>query len=221
MKSPKKKPTILYRFVIAASKVLFRFFYRHRVYGLEHIPVSAAIIASNHASFLDPPALAISVPGEIFFLARKSLFIKKKWFGRLIFALNARPISGEASNVHILNEIKELLKNGGKVILFPEGTRTKDGEIGRIKGGVSMLMAHSHCSTIPVFIYGTGTIWNRAQKWPKLWGHTACVFGSPLVWDKYALLEKKEGQRQFAEDLRKAILGLKAWHEKGAKGFPP
>ncbi len=217
--SSQRRPTLLYRFVIVVVRAYFRCLYRHRIYGSEHVIAGPAIIAPNHSSFLDPPIVSTSVQGEVFFLARKSLF--KGWFGRLIWALNARPVSGEAGDIKVFREIEALLKEGGKVILFPEGTRSLHGEIGRIKGGLSLIVMRTDCAVIPVYIHGTGEIWGRQRKFPKLWGRTACVFGTPLKWEQFSSLEKKEAQQQFADSLRDAILALKAWYNQGAKGSPP
>lgn len=217
---PEPSPNFLYSIVIVIARTCFRIFYRHRVYGREHVVPGAAILAANHASFLDPPILSTSVYDQVFFLARKSLF--RGLFGRFIYALNARPVSGEgAGDVRVFREIEEVLKAGGKLILFPEGTRSESGEIGPIKGGLSIIVAKTGCAVIPAYLYGTGKIWGRDRKFPKIFGKTACIFGTPVTWDKYSSLEKKAAQAQFAEDLRNSILALKQWYESGAHGTPP
>lgn len=218
-KTGPRRPTLLYRFVIAFVRNYFRIFYRHRIYGVEHVVSGPAIIASNHTSFLDPPLLSASVPAEVFFLARKTLF--KGLFGKFIYALNARPVSGEAGDVRVFREIEEVLKGGGKLILFPEGTRSASGELGKIKGGISIIVSHTDCVVIPAYLHGAWEIWGRNRKFPKLFGKTACVFGKAITWDKYSTLEKKTAQSQFADDLREAILALKKWYESGARGTPP
>lgn len=218
-KSFKRRPSLLYRTVIVLVRSFFRIFYCHRIYGHEHVVPGPAILAANHTSFYDPPIVSTSVSDEVFFLARKSLF--KGLFGRLIWALNARPVSGEGSDVRVFREIEALLKVGGKVILFPEGTRSADGELKPIKGGISLLVMRAHCAVIPVYIHGAKDIWGRQRKLPKFFGKTACVFGSPLYWAPYAFMEKKDAHQRFADDLRNAILALKTWYEKGAKGSPP
>lgn len=219
MKSSKRRPTLLYRFVIATTRFFCRLLYRHRVYGVEHVVPGPAIVAANHASFLDPPLLAISVPEEVFFLARKTLF--KGWFGRFISAVNARPVSGAAGDVRVFREVEAVLKGGGKLILFPEGTRSMSGELGTIKGGISIIVVNTGCAIIPAYIAGAYEIWGRSRKLPKLFGRTACVFGTAITWDKYSALEKKAAQQQFADDLRASILSLKSWYEAGANGSPP
>ncbi|MBS3904995.1 MAG: 1-acyl-sn-glycerol-3-phosphate acyltransferase [Simkania sp.] len=210
---------MMYWIIIRLARCLAKIFYQHKVYGKEHIEPGAAIIAPNHVSFLDPPITAVSTPQNVYFLARKTLF--KGWFGKFIYALNARPVSEGNANIQIFKDIGALLQEGKKVILFPEGTRSIDGAIGDIKPGIYLLFHRTHCPIQPVYLVGTQSIWGKGQKLPKLFGRTACVFGSPVLWEHYREMERKEVQERFATDLRQAILSLKNWYEQGAKGTPP
>lgn len=207
-----KPKNFLYSLVIVLARTAFKIFYQHKVYGEENIPSGGAILASNHCSFLDPPAVSISVHEQVYFLARKTLF--KGWFGKFIWALNARPISGDVGDVKIFRELYSLLEAGGKLILFPEGTRSYEGELGKIRGGPFLIMETTQCAVVPVYLHGTGKIWGRDRKLPRLFGKTACIFGPPLQFDRYQSMEKKAAQQQFAEDLRVSILQLKDWYEK-------
>ena len=92
-----KKRRLLYGFVILVVGIFFKVFYRHKVYGLNHFPEGSALIAPNHVSFLDPPCVAISCPGEIHFLARQTLF--RSFFGKFIRALNSHPVQQNATNL--------------------------------------------------------------------------------------------------------------------------
>ncbi len=214
------KASLLYRIVIATVKFYFTIFYRHRVYGLEHFCKGSAIIAPNHLSFLDPPVIAISAPQEVHFLARATLF-KPAWFGRFIAAVNTHPVSGNAGDVKVFKEIGAILKEGNKVILFPEGTRSYEDRLGTIKPGIALLLARAECVIIPAYIKGTFEIWGRERRFPKLWGRTACVFGRPIQWSMFSHLEKKQAQQALAVSLTKAIEALRLWYEQGARGSPP
>lgn len=209
----------MYSIVLAMAKAFAKIFYGHKVYGRENFCEGAAIIAGNHVSFLDPPILAISSPKEVYFLARRTLF--RGLFGKFIYGLNSRPVSGEAGDVKIFREIAALLNEGKKVVLFPEGTRSPTGEFREVKPGIFLLFSRTHCAIQPAYIAGSYEIWGKGRKWPRLSGKTVCVFGSPIEWDRYAHLDKKEAQAKFAQDLKHSILSLKDWYEKGAKGTPP
>jgi 1-acyl-sn-glycerol-3-phosphate acyltransferase len=210
----------LYRAVLFLAWCFFKLFYRHKVYGGQRDDCDAAIIASNHSSFYDPPILAISWPQEVHFLAREGLF-KNPLFGVLIRKLNAHPVSGEPSDIGVFKLICGLLAEGKKIILFPEGKRGDVDELGELKLGIAMLVARSHSAVIPTYVHGTFKIWNRFHKFPKLWGKTACVFGSPIQWAQFAHLDKRQAQKALIDKLAESIRALRDWYEKGAKGTPP
>lgn len=209
-----------YRFVLFVTEVLAKLFYRHRIYGKEHYIPGSAIIAASHTSFLDPCLVAISCPEEIHFLAKKTLF-SLPLLGRLIRYLNSHPISKTSSDAQILKEIIYLLKQNKKVLLFPEGTRSKTGDISSLQQGIGFLVVHSSCSVLPVYVYGTYSIWPIGKKFPRLFGKTACVFGSPIDLSDFPDLSKKEAIVAITNKVESALNALKTWHESGRIGSPP
>ncbi len=213
--------SFLYRMILFFTWCFFKIFYRHRVYGIEHFYGKAAIIAGNHASFYDPPILAISWPQEVHFLAREGLF-KNKFFGWLIRSLNSHPVSGDAGDIAVFKTVCKLLNEGKKIVLFPEGKRCfKDALNLPLKPGVALLVSRTQSAVIPAYIHGSFKIWNRKRSLPKLWGKTACVFGSPLQWSEFAHMDKKVAQRAFLERLGERMNELRQWYLNGAKGSPP
>lgn len=202
------------------SWIFFKVVYRHAVYGREHLYRGGAILASNHVSNLDPPIVAISWFDEVHFLAKESLF-KIPVLGWLIRALNAHPISGDASDIKVIKQTCRLLEEGKHVVLFPEGTRSLDNTLSEIKPGIGMLVLRAKAAIIPIYIHGTFEIWNKSRKFPKLTGRTACVFGSPIISSNFLHLDKKEAQKEITRQLYQSITNLKAWYEAGAKGTPP
>lgn len=214
-----KKKAFLYSLVIFLVKTFLKVFYRHKVYGLEHYPKGSGLVAPNHVSFFDPPCVAVSCPDEIHFLARETLF--KSFLGRLITALNAHPVKKNATNLQVMKDACQLLKEGYKVLMFPEGTRSKDNQLHRIKPGIGLLLSKSESLIIPTYIHGTFGVWNRERKFPKLWGKTAVVFGSPIRWDDFKDIDRKEAQILVAEQLTKALRALSKWYNAGHQGLPP
>lgn len=209
-----------YRLIIFLTWILAKIFYRHKVYGLEHYYPRGAIIAANHASFLDPPLLSVSWPEEVHFLARDTLF-KNRLFGALIRALNTHPVRGDGGDAATFRIICQLIQEGKKVILFPEGTRTPDGTLQPLKSGVALLISRSQGAIIPAYLAGTYHLWDRNKKFPKLRGKTACIFGTPLRWESFSHLDKKIAQEVITQKIESAILSLKKWYEEGAQGIPP
>ncbi len=218
----KKDPSmsLLYRFVVGVVWCWFKLLYRHRVYGNEHFYDQAAIIAANHASYYDPPILAISWPQQVHFLAREGLF-NNPLFGGFIRNVNSHPVRGNVTDIGVFKVICKLLAEGKKLILFPEGKRGDRDEQGALKSGIAVLVARSQSAVIPTYIHGTFTIWNRFCRFPKLWGKTACVFGTPILWAEFAHLEKKEAQQALMAPLERSLQALRTWYLKGAHGSPP
>lgn len=214
-----KEMHFFYRFILFLAWCFFKIFYRLKIYGTEHYTHKAAIIAPNHTSYFDPPIAAVSWPDEVHFLAKEELF--KGLFGSFIRALNAHPVSGDVGDISVFKTILQLLKEGRQIVLFPEGRRM-DGEFGIIKPGIGMLLMRSQAAIIPTYIHGAYEIWNRGQKFPKLFGKKlVCVFGTPIIWESFAHLEKRESQEEIARRLSEALVELKSWYTSGAKGIPP
>jgi 1-acyl-sn-glycerol-3-phosphate acyltransferase len=204
---------LFYRFTRFSLKILFLLLYRHEVYSAENFVPGRAMIVPNHASFLDPPLIAISCPEEIHFLARASLF-QKPLLGFLIRHLNAYPLTGTSRDLTSLKLVSALLQQDKKVLLFPEGVRTADGNLSPLKSGIGMLAIRNQCPIIPVYIHGTFAIWNRNQKYPKLFGKTACIFGVPIYPDTFSHLPKKEAQELIAAKITEEIGRLRQWYEQ-------
>ncbi len=200
-------PNRFYRNVCKMMGWFFRTFYHHQVFGLENIPDGPTIFAANHTSFFDPPIAASSCPEEIHFLARGTLF-RYRWFARLLRDMNAHPVRGGVGDFAVFKLIFDLLQQGKKVLLFPEGTRSATGELGPLKSGIALLAARSEAPVVPIYIDAMKA-WRRGRFLPRFCGRTSCTFGKPLFWSQFAHLEKKEAGEAFLSALRDAILALK------------
>jgi|694.fasta_scaffold04059_12 1-acyl-sn-glycerol-3-phosphate acyltransferase len=210
-----------YRIIRALFKGLFWVLYRQKVFGLEHFIRGRALIASNHASFFDPPFIGVAAPEEITFLARKTLF-RFPIFSYLISHLNAYPIAGgTGQDLSSFKLIQDLLKTDHKILIFPEGGRAWSEEVGPMKSGIGMLALRNMCPIIPVYIHGAYHVWNRNKKFPKLFGQVSCIFGSPIYCEPFLSMPKKEAQEAITEKTRESIKNLKHWYKAGAKGSPP
>ncbi len=209
------KMRTIYRLVYLLARLYFRCFFRLRIYGLNHFRPGAAVIAANHCSFLDPPVLSISCPEEVHFLAKKSLF-DVPFLGFLIRILNSHPVKRGAADSQLVHGILDLLAQDKKVILFPEGARSKNGELGPFERGLSFLVQKARCRVQPAYIHGTFDAWPRTQKMPKFKGRIAVVFGAPIEWE-----EETDQPGQIVLRTEAAIRALKAWFLAGARGSPP
>ena len=142
------------------ARELVRFIY-HIVFhitlvGKENIPAEKGrfIIASNHVSNNDPHVIGIMFRGKYSFMAKEELF-KNKLFAWLIRRLGAFPVKRGAGDGSAIQNALKSLENGRIFVIFPEGTRSKDGELGRAKSGVTLIAAQAKVPVVPVFIkYG-------------------------------------------------------------------
>ncbi|MCY3974792.1 MAG: lysophospholipid acyltransferase family protein [Simkaniaceae bacterium] len=209
---------LFYRFSRVVVHVFFKVFHGVRIHGRENVIPGGAILASNHASYYDPPLVGSSLCEPIRFFAQERLF--HSFFGVLIRALNAHPVSS-GSNLITMKKMCAQLIRGNKVLLFPEGTRSKTGELGPIKPGIGMLLSRSRTAIIPVYVHGTFRAWPANKSLPSLFVKMAVVFGSAIKWEYYATGKGKEVRVRIGEDVARAIGRLREWYEGGAEGRPP
>ena len=124
--------TPFYRSAQFLSYAYYRLFHGFAAEGLENIPKDGPfLLASNHLSFLDPPALGCLMPRNLHYFARDSLF--KGPLGMLIRALNSIPVNRSQLDLATLRTVLKVLKDGHPLLVFPEGTRSEDGSLGEGK----------------------------------------------------------------------------------------
>ena len=146
----------MYYIVKFLVRVYFRIMYKLRYEGRENIPKDTTVIyACNHRSNADPPLLGSGARGKFAFMAKEELF-EKKLFAWLIRSLGAFPVARGKGDMGVIDTAVERLSNGRSLMIFPEGTRSKDGKVGK-KGhtGAALISARSGKLIIPVGIcYG-------------------------------------------------------------------
>lgn len=134
--------------------------YMHLAYSLRYvdkknIPKKTSVIyASNHRSNLDPPLVGSGARGRCSFMAKEELF-KNKLFGWLIRNLGAFPVSRGKGDTAVIDTAVERLESGQSLMIFPEGTRSKTGKVGKGHGGAALIAAKTGLPIIPVgVVYG-------------------------------------------------------------------
>ena len=199
--------SLLYRSVRWLSRHLFSLLYHHTVVNSCNIPSEGALIAPNHLSYLDPPLVACSLRDEAYFWARLSLF-RNPIFGFLLRHLHALPVAGVGSDHHSYKALCHQLQKGSKVVIFPEGVRSSDGGLTRIKPGTARLALRTGAPIVPALIEGSYEIWPRSKLLPALRGRTKITFAEPLYPSKYAHLPLAEAQKCLTSDLESALQTL-------------
>ena len=189
---------------------LLKLFNRLETRGVEHVPASGGcLLAANHASFVDPPALGCAIPHRVVrFMARDTLF-KKGFWGWYIRGLAAVPISRDRGDVGALKRCIQTLRRGDCVGFFPEGTRTRDGQMAPFKGGIGFLIMNAGVPVVPCYIEGSYEALPRGVLLPrprKIIVH----FGRPILPEEYQQFGKgREAYDQIAALVTRRILELK------------
>jgi 1-acyl-sn-glycerol-3-phosphate acyltransferase len=136
-----------------------------RVWHKKRLPQGGPmLLVSNHQSHMDPPLVGMAVGDPCTYLARHDLF-KVPGLSWLIRRLGAVPIDRETGKDG-LAAVLDLLAQGKRVIMFPEGTRTPDGELQPIKPGVALLVKKAKCPVVPVGVVGAYHCWPKKQVLP-------------------------------------------------------
>jgi 1-acyl-sn-glycerol-3-phosphate acyltransferase len=158
----------LYAFVRMTAAVATRLAFGAEAYDvppLEDLD-GGMIVASNHQSFLDPIVLATTMPVQVNFLARSTLF-RVPGFGRFISNLGARPVKRGQADARALRTMIQVLRGGGKLVMFPEGTRSRNGRMGRLRPGAAAVACRCKVPILPVYIDGTYEAWSRHAPLPR------------------------------------------------------
>ena len=178
--------TPFYRFARGVCKLVCLTVWRFKAAGVENIPLEGPlIVACNHVSYFDPPALGVAMPRPVRYMAKMELF-SIPVLGPVIAALGAYPVDRKRGDTGAVKRALELLRTGAAVGVFPEGTRNLDGTI---KGqlGVALLASLSGATVQPAYIDGSAGA-RRLQR-------ISVVFGDPLRFER--------GQKARREDLAK------------------
>lgn len=150
-----------YRGCLELARLPIRGLMRPAVDGEAFVPrLGGLLVAANHVSYWDPPVLAHALGREVHFLAKEELF-RVPVFGSLIRSLNAIPVRRGMADLKGIQEAIASVKGGGCLLIFPEGSRSKTGELLRARPGVGMLWSHTRVPILPAYLSGT----NRVRRW--------------------------------------------------------
>ena len=185
------------------ARVLFALFFRIRVTHRERLPARGGVlVVSNHQSYLDPVLVAVGMPRPFHPMARESLF-RFPPFAWIIRSLNAFPVRRASADLGAIREALRRLEGGAVVLMFAEGTRTRDGSIGPIHGGPITIAARAGVPVVPVVIDGAFEAWPKGQRLPHPHPiRVAC--GRPLSAEEVA----SGDTQKLVEELRRRMLEL-------------
>jgi 1-acyl-sn-glycerol-3-phosphate acyltransferase len=202
-------------FFKSAYLVLFR----SRFFNAERVPSTGPVIlASNHASFIDPPLVGAGLYRAVNYLARESLF-RFPVVGWLLRRWQAVPVDRDGGGAAGLKAILDRLRAGGVILLFPEGTRTRDGKLQSARSGIGLAVIKSKAPVIPVRVFGTFEAFGRHRRFPIL--HPIAVkYGPPIDFSSLrteAVSCSKERLKQIyqqvADEIMARIAALQPHHD--------
>ena len=191
----------------AFFKILCRFWFgvilRTKVIGAENIPKEGAfILSANHVSNWDPPFLGTFIDRIVNYMGKEELF-KNPIMAAICRGLNVFPVKRGAADKNAIKNAVKVLKSGNCLGIFPEGTRSKTGKLGKPELGVSVIAAMTKMPVIPAAIVGTEKIFSKQKKFPRL----CAVYGEPLKFTGNA--KDKENLNDFAQKIMSEIAKLK------------
>ena len=135
---------------------VYKLFYNFHIEGIENIPQDRPLVmASNHRSYADPVILTMPMKRPVTYMAKEELF-KNRLFGWFITKLGAFPVKRGAGDMQVIDDSIAILNSGRNLVIFPEGTRSKDGKVGKGKTGVALIAAKSGADVIPCGIIFEG-----------------------------------------------------------------
>ena len=170
---------LTYFAVWSFTRVSYTLLFRYRSFNAERVPASGPVIlAANHASMIDPPLVGAGLYRDIHYLARESLF-RFPVLRTILHNVNAVPVDREGGGAAGLRAILERLLEGGGIVLFPEGTRSPDGQLQKARSGIGLTVIKSTAPVIPVRLFGTFEAWGRHHSLPRL-HRIAVKYGKPL-----------------------------------------
>lgn len=179
-----------YTFAKGVVSTVFKPLYRIQVIGLEHFPKEGGVlICANHIHNFDPPVVGITAPRQVHFMAKEELF-KVPVLGNIVTKLESFPVKRGMSDREALRKGMGILNDGKVLGLFPEGTRSKTGEIGKGMAGAGFFALRTKAAVVPCAIIGP----YKAGKSLKV------VYGQPLD------MEKLRTEKVSAEDTTDIIM---------------
>jgi 1-acyl-sn-glycerol-3-phosphate acyltransferase len=200
--------TFTYWFFKNLAKLLAKIFFRFRVIHPERLPQSGGLIlAANHQSYFDPPLVGICSKRAVHYLARKTL-MEWPFFGPLFPDMNVIPVDRDGNDMSALKTVIRKIKEGEGVVLFPEGTRSRDGHLQPGQAGVGLVIAKTLAPVVPVRIFGSYEAFPRGSKGVKLLP-IRVVIGEPIHFTKEDVANAdRDTYRQLSQRVMDAIARL-------------
>jgi 1-acyl-sn-glycerol-3-phosphate acyltransferase len=221
--------SLTWRFAVIVLWPLVKWWLKTKPIGREILRRDRAqIIAANHTSQIDPVIIGVICGRETWFMAKEEIFKVSRFFGWLISTYNAMPVNRSGWDIAALKRCSDVLAQGKTLVLFPEGTRSKSGELEEFRSGVAMLAIMNNVPIVPAYISGLRRSfvpwfvdpdivrWNKKHFPGKLKFRFASLFtsrvkvrfGKPIAPEGYK--REKEDYHRMTAELRQRIVQMAA-----------
>lgn len=211
--------TKTYQVAYQFLKFLAHTFLSYRVVNPEKMIESGpAILAMNHVSFVDPPLAGLATNRQLAILARRSLL---DWpiIGRILPNIGVIPVNRGGVDMTALKKLVRVIKDGGATLLFPEGTRSKDGNLQRGQAGVGLIIAKTLAPVVPMRIFGAYEAFPRNGRFRP----TPCivVVGDPIYFTEEDLkgASSNELYQRLSDRVMEAIAEIKDPRDQTSSGL--
>ncbi len=174
-----------YGFFHYLAESLHGMWFRGDVAGQENFPETGPfLIAANHASHLDPPLVGCHVSRQMRFFARKSLW-NNRTLGWWLDQIETIPVERDSGDVGAIRRVLQALAEQRAVVLFPEGTRSKDGHLQKPTAGVGLMACKTGVPVVPCRIFGSFEAFGKGTALPRFGTPVSIVFGAPITAAEY------------------------------------
>lgn len=201
-------------------RVILEEFFDVEYFGDENIPaIGPYLLASNHVSFLDPPAVVIGAHRNCYSFARRTLSSRGLW-NWLFWRFLTIPVNVDGADVRAIRTALRQLAGGQAVVIFPEGTRSPDGRPLEARAGAGMMAAMAQVPIVPARIFGAFEAWGKNRRSPKLFSPVKVVYGQPIHPVQYDLGKgTKDRYLKISRTVMEAIAALKLPHSDNSVGM--
>ncbi len=177
--------TPFYGFFHYLTCTLSSAFFRGEVAGTEHLMIDGPfLIAANHASHLDPPVVGCHVGRQMRFFSRKTLW-RNTVLGWWLDKVECIPVDRDSGDVGAIKRVLQALKDHRAIVLFPEGTRSPDGNLQQPKAGVGLMACKSGVPVVPCRVFGAREAFGKGAKFPRFGTPITVIYGPPLTASEY------------------------------------